>query len=102
MDTNGIPAMFFGQPQSHAPDVYQMYKWVKRSLLLSKTGMWLDKTYAELNMLPKENIFIMTPTEQIGNTISEILDNGGGIPIAETPLSPKRLLSRDLLFNIMV
>ena len=102
MDNKGFPAMFVGYPQNHAPDVYQMYNWVKRSLLLSRNVVWLDKTYAEFNKLPKDQVCIIPQTEtsdshfsisddECHDTISEILDDGGDTPIVgplETP--PRR------------
>jgi hypothetical protein len=89
LDNKGFPAMFVGYPQNHAPDVYQMYNWVKRSLLLTRNVVWLGKTYAEFNKLPEDQVCIIPPTDETDDTISEILDDGGDIPIAGAPDIPQ-------------
>lgn len=49
----GYLAMFVGYPDNHSPDVYQMYNWIKKSMILSRNVVWLDKTYADVKHIPK-------------------------------------------------
>jgi hypothetical protein len=46
---HGIPCMFIGYPDDHAPDVYQFLNLQTENMLMSRNYIWLNKSYGELN-----------------------------------------------------
>jgi hypothetical protein len=53
----GYPAIFVGYPLNHSPDVYQMYNWETKHIVLTRNVVWLNQTYATLKALPADQIW---------------------------------------------
>lgn len=48
-----FPAMFIGYPPNHSSDVFQLFVLSKRSIILSRNVVWLNKTYGDYQKVPQ-------------------------------------------------
>ena len=51
LTNRGMPCIFIGYPEDHAPNVYQFLKLDTESMILSRNVIWLNKSYGEYNNL---------------------------------------------------
>jgi hypothetical protein len=47
----GIPCMFIGYPVNHSPDIYEFLNLETHKKILSRSVIWLYKSYGEYNNL---------------------------------------------------
>jgi hypothetical protein len=56
LTNHGIPCMFIGYPDDHAPDVYQFLNLETESMIMSRNYIWLNKSYGEYRNLEEVQI----------------------------------------------
>jgi hypothetical protein len=52
LTNRGFPAMFIGYPPNHSRDVFQFLVLSKRSIIISRNVVWLNKTYGDFMQIP--------------------------------------------------
>ena len=51
LTNRGIPCMFIGYPDDHAPNVYQFLKLESETMILSRNVTWMNQSYGEYKKL---------------------------------------------------
>ena len=63
LTNRGMPCMFIGYPEDHAPNVYQFLKLGKASLILSRNAIWLNQSYGEYMNLELRYVTVTPPAD---------------------------------------
>ena len=51
LTNRGIPCMFIGYPEDHAPNVYQFLKLESETMILSRNVTWMNQSYGDYKKL---------------------------------------------------
>jgi hypothetical protein len=51
LTNRGIPCLFIGYPEDHAPNVYQFLKLETETMILSRNATWMNQSYGEYKQL---------------------------------------------------
>jgi len=57
LDDRGFPCLFIGYTDDHSPGVFMFFNFNKKSVMLSRNVLWMNKYYAEYTKLPDPSIY---------------------------------------------
>jgi hypothetical protein len=78
LTNRALPAMFIGHPPNHSNDVFQFMVLSRRSIITSRSGVWLNKTYGDYMKVSESDryLFIDPIPEDSTSDLDDDVDLG--------------------------